>query len=53
MSADDTIAAVNRQRKEVEEYFAGLGELTDEEYAYKVKIEAELDEKVMTRSETN
>ena len=45
MSADDTIAAVNRQRKEVEEYFAGLGELTDEEYAYKVKIEAELDRK--------
>lgn len=45
MSAADTIAAVNRQRKEVEEYFAGLGELTDEEKVAKIKIEAELDRK--------
>ena len=45
MSAADTIAAVNRQKKEVQKYFEELGELTDEEYAYKVKIEAELDRK--------
>lgn len=45
MSAADTIAAVNRQRKEVEEYFAGLGELTDEEKVVRIKVEAELDRK--------
>lgn len=46
MSAADTIAAVNRQRKEVEEYFAGLGELTDEEKVVRIKVEAELDKKM-------
>lgn len=46
MSAADTIAAVNRQRKEVEEYFAGLGELTDEEKVVRIKIEADLDKKM-------
>lgn len=47
MGADDTIAAINRQRAEVERYFAEIGELTDEEYALKVEILAELDDKSM------
>ena len=47
MGADDTIAAINRQRAEVERYFADIGELTDEEYALKVEILAELDDKSM------
>ncbi|MCI5891838.1 MAG: phage tail tape measure protein [Clostridiales bacterium] len=44
MSADDAIAAIDRQRAEVRDYFAELGELTDEEYAYKVKVELELEQ---------
>lgn len=47
MGADGTIAAINRQRAEVENYFAEIGELTDEEYALKIKILAELDDKAM------
>ena len=47
MGADGTIAAVNRQRAEVEKYFAEIGELTDEEYALKIEILAELDDKRM------
>lgn len=47
MGADDTIAAINRQRAEVERYFAEIGELTDEEYALKAEILAELDDKSM------
>lgn len=45
MSAADTIAAVNRQKKEVQKYFEELGELTNEEKVAKIKIEAELDRK--------
>ncbi len=44
ISADDAIAAIDRQRAEVRDYFAELGELTDEEYAYKVKVELELEQ---------
>ena len=47
MGADGTIAAINRQRAEVENYFAEIGELTDEEYALKIQILAELDDKAM------
>ena len=46
MSAADTIAAVNRQKKEVQKYFEELGELTDEEKVVRIKIEADLDKKM-------
>lgn len=47
LSAEGTIEAINRQRTEVENYFAEIGELTDEEYLLKIKIEAELDDKAL------
>ena len=47
MSPDETIAAIDRQQAEVDQFFADIGTLTDEQYVAKLEIDTELAEKRM------